>query len=515
MALVLAVMMVLGATTAMAATIKVNKADPTTNTHTYTVYQIFKGTVDGTTLNEITYGTSHPDYSTAANANNNVPKSLLDTLTTEATVRDYVKGLSLGTAVGTVSDDSTSGLTVDPGYYVLKDTSYTGDANDAYSAIIVQIIDGEVTLNPKKQVPSVDKEVKDEADDAEAGSTDGWGETADHEIGESFQFKVTATIPAGDYSAYTTYKAEFKDTMSTGITFEKIDSVKIAGETATGYTTKFGTNGTLQNGVKGDGSTSWTLTFANVPAVAGQNLTEDVTIEVIYSAHLNSDAQTNNASGSTTNENSVSFVYSNNPDATGSGDTGETPEDHVWVFTYESDNTKVDANDDPVAGAKFKIFVGSTTGTTAPTDEPISLYKVGTTYYVGYTEEKADDYPTGGSVVTEMETTADTGKFDIKGLDVGTYTLFESHVPDGYVQATNTVFTISATHSEVTDTTNNVVLKKNNVETKIEEKVVNLTGATLPSTGGIGTTMFYVGGGLLALIAVVLLVTKRRVGSAE
>lgn len=133
----------------------------------------------------------------------------------------------------------------------------------------------------------------------------------------------------------------------------------------------------------------------------------------------------------------------------------------------------------------------------------IELYQVGTTYYK-YDKDKKD-YPTGGKVVTEMITTAETGKFDIKGLDVGTYTLEETKIPDGYVKCDDITVTIGATHAE-TSGEGHVELNSTNQN----NTVVNLTGTTLPETGGIGTTIFYVLGAILVLGAGIVLVTRRR-----
>ena len=366
---------------------------------------------------------------------------------------------------------------------------------------MIQVVDKATEFTPKKEVPSVDKEVKDEADDAEAGSADGWGETADHEIGETFQFKLTATIPAdANLKAYKTYAVTFNDTMSAGVTFEKINTVKVNGTAidASAYTS---------TATAGQAGGSWTLSIADIKQISGVQLGDAaVTIEVEYDAHLNTAAAVNTASGTTTNKNTVTLTYSNNPDATGNGNTDTTPPDDVWVFTYGNNGTKEDANGNKLADAGFELYAGSTTGTDKPSGTAISLYKVGNDYYK-YDSTKTD-YPAGGEVVTEMVTTTD-GVFNIKGLDVGTYTLYEKTVPTGYVQSTNTVFKIGATHAE-TSGAGNVTLTE---DSSTSETIVNLSGATLPSTGGIGTTIFYILGAILVLGAGIVLVTRRRMSA--
>ena len=470
-------------------------------THTYKVYQIFTGTPENGKLTDVQYGSSYPGGTTGS-----VPKTVLDAITDARAWAETNKG-SLGTEVATLNATTKSYDAV-PGWYLVLDTAYTAtdDTADAYSAFMVEVVDKATEFKPKKEVPSVNKEVSDNADPA--GSTAdkigadgtktmsneaGYYETADHKFGETFQFRLTATIPAGDYTAYDTYKAVFHDTMSAGITFEKLDSVKIGTTDVTATTTATGI------AANDKGPKTWSISFDNVEQVAGKVLESDLVIEVIYSAHLNPEAATNTATGSTTNENKVKLEYSNNPDATGTGETDSTPEDYVWVFAYESDNTKVDKNDKPVAGAEFQLK--DSAGTV------INLYKVGTVYSV-YDAAKATEY-TGGEVVDHVTTDGTTGKFDFKGLDAGTYTLTESKVPGGYVQCEDITITIGAATEEVTATTNKVTLTSTNQH----NKVVNLTGTTLPSTGGIGTTIFYIIGAILVIGAGIVLVTRRRMSA--
>jgi len=473
-------------------------------THTYKVYQIFTGTPSEGKLVDVKYGTSYSGKTPGSP----VPKAELDAIgETSENVRTWIAAnftgdsSKLGAEVGTLNATTTSYAAV-PGYYLVLDTAYTTDNtdNDAYSAFMIQVVNKDTEFTPKKEVPSVDKQVIDEIDDEEQGSTDGWGETADHEIGETFQFKLIATIPNDpNFIAYKTYKVQFNDTMSNGVTFEKINTVKVDGNAVTEYSS---------TATSGQAGGSWTLTIPDVKSIVGDVLgTKEIKIEVEYDAHLNAAASVNTASGSTENKNTVSLTYSNNPDATGIGDTDTTPTDDVWVFTYGNNGTKVDANGNKLTGAGFTLYSGETEGTTQPTGTAISLYKVGNDYYV-YDSSK-NDYPTGGKDVTEMLTTTD-GVFNIKGLDVGAYTLYESTVPTGFVRSTNTVFTIGATHVEDESGVGQVTLTE---ATSTSETIVNLTGATLPSTGGIGTTIFHIAGAALVLGAGILLISKKRMNN--
>ena len=108
-----------------------------------------------------------------------------------------------------------TGTVTEAGYYLIVDEK-TGEAlgnNDAYSAYIMQVV-GDVTVDPKSKTPTVKKEVQDEPGDKDTESQDqeGWGNTADHAIGESFNFRLTATIPGdANFKAYESYKVVFND----------------------------------------------------------------------------------------------------------------------------------------------------------------------------------------------------------------------------------------------------------------------------------------------------------------
>ena len=233
---------------------------------------------------------------------------------------------------------------------------------------------------------------------------------------------------------------------------------------------------------------------------------EEITVEVIYNAHLNENAIISTASGNdlNVNNNKVDLQYSNNPDNTGTGTSlGKTPEDFVWVFTYEVDNTKYKISADSgneLAGAGFTLYSDSAKQT------EIKLIDNGDgTYTV------ADQTATTG-VVTEMTSHTGDGIFNIKGLDAGTYYLSETSVPDGYNAADDITITIGATHIEKNaKNAANLTLSGTNVDNDI----VDTKNSTLPSTGGMGTTLFVIGGGVTAAAAGIYLVSKKRAKDAE
>ena len=218
------------------------------------------------------------------------------------------------------------------------------------------------------------------------------------------------------------------------------------------------------------------------------DLNKGATITVTYTAHLNDKAAVNTTSGSTDNKNKVQLQYSNNP--RNSAYWGFTPESEVCVYTYQLNNTKYHDEDKPgneLEGAGFRLYSDEAC------EHEVELYKEGDFYYP----------ITTGKTAVEMKSAAN-GQFNVKGLDAGTYYLKETTPPAGYSACDKTPIVISATHDE-----HNVNLSG---ESNLNNKIINKKagGITLPSTGGIGTTLFYVVGGGLMVAAIVLLVTKKR-----
>ena len=235
-------------------------------------------------------------------------------------------------------------------------------------------------------------------------------------------------------------------------------------------------------------------------AAAGVDITDGCDVVVTYSAHLNEDAVAHSTGGEITadnaNTNSAKLTYSNNPNTDGDGDTGETTtEDKVWVFTYKVDNTKM----------------GETNGTQSPLkDAGFKLYSEDGNTEIPLAYDAADNvyYPAAaGAAGVEMKSAAD-GTFNIKGLDAGTYTLKETTTPDGYNTCDDTKVKISATHQE--DSSGTKATLTLSEDSTVNNTIINKSGSELPHTGGIGTTVFYVLGGILVIGAGIVLITRRR-----
>ena len=380
------------------------------------------------------------------------------------------------------------------GYYLVVDTTYfqPGDSYHAYNSFLLKVNKGKFNLQikPKYVKPTVEKKVYDNHDGT--SNTEGFGSSADHAINEKFKFQLIATLPASDdraYDYYDKYTVCFNDTLSKGITFDNLDKVEIAnGDGSTSQVIDAANYTRTPNG-----SQSFTLTIDNVKtcaAAAGLNLNDGATITVTYTAHLNDNAFVNTAGGSTDNKNRVYLTYSNNPRISTSLDKTTTSE--VCVYTYQLNNTKYhddDTTGNELAGAGFRLYSDKDC-----TEEQEIKLKKNTTdgTYSPYFGADAGD---------EMFSD-EHGQFNVKGLDAGTYYLKETNPPAGYSACTDTPIVISAMHTEY-----NVALSGNLSTTIINKKA---GGITLPSTGGIGTTIFYVVGGGLMVAAIVLLVTKKR-----
>lgn len=401
------------------------------------------------------------------------------------------------------------------GYYLVKDKDDSVPGTDAYTDFILKVVQN-TTVTPKSDVPTVEKKVQeDDKHNQDDGYGNGYNDVADWNIGDAVPFKLIGTLPA-NFADYDTYQYIFHDTLSDGLDLNK-GSIKVyyASDKAGTDKTEISSEKYTVNvpGTEGTDQCSFEVAFADLTSVEGVNANKYIIVE--YTATLNKDAEI----GLPGNPNKVSLEFSNNPNSGGEGDTGKTPEDKVIVFTYELDVTKVDgANaDTKLKDAEFKLYDEN--------GKYVTVDDAGKVTGWADTEE-------GGSTLKSDE----NGLFKVSGLDDGTYWLKETKAPDGYNLITDPI-KIEIKATTVNDQDWTAMEGPADALTALEIKVTvgstttsgtgdtesgivatdikNNKGATLPETGGMGTTIFYVLGAILVLGAGGLLIARRRTDSEK
>lgn len=457
---------------------------------------------------------------------------------------------NLATVAGTATaptDDVYKISDLAAGYYLVKDQdkSLDDETDEAYTDYIVQVL-GDTTMAPKSEVPSVEKKVyEQDLSNDNTGYGPGYNDVADWDIGDSIPFKLVGTVP--DMSAYDTYTYVFHDTLSAGLALRNNDGKSISvyvanAKDATGgalfavRATDYTVSEVTQNE---DGTSSWTITFDNLKtamtapdANKGQEgppepVSDYAYILVNYDAYLDSDA----VIGLDGNPNEVYLEYSNNPNDAG---TGTTTTDKVIVFTYELDGTKVDGenNETKLEDAQFVLIAGNQVAAVNANGTLVGWVSLpdgktlDTMTYADWTAFN-EAQREGNHIIL---TSDDEGFFKVSGLEDGTYSLREIQAPTGYNLLENDVqVVITATTANgqewngaantaltgltVTADGENGTINENKGVASIT--IANNQGSTLPETGGMGTTVFYVVGGVIVAGVLVLLVAKRRMGRAE
>ena len=535
--------------------------------HTYAAYQVFKGTqqesveegdgsitalgdiewgsgVDGTALlTELTgleVGGAYPFQNCADAAG---VAAVLDGESdyTSATAKAFANAADKHrTETSTpIPADKNATVNLEDGYYLFVDTQTAPDGVDAYNPALLQVTGQTITIKQKYSVPEVEKKVSDTEDG-------GLGDAVDAGIGDSVYFTLTGTLPM-NLEDYDSYKYIFHDTLSDGLQYNGDVKVYLAakgtdGEPDLAGKTEIakGADGYTVNpdGASAAGGGTLTVTFADLKKVGG--VTAESCIIVEYSATLTEAA----VIGKPGNTNTVKLEYSNNPNTDSSGDpsdgTGETPEDTVYVFTYELDGTKVDGQtpDKTLKDAQFVLYRVKGEGepnadgeNNTPTN--VEYAEVTDGKLTGWTDSRGTAIGTEDAKGTGIVASDENGLFVISGLDAGTYYLEEVKAPAGYNLLKDPVkLTIDAEISGGDAETNQPPTigkldlitegKDGSITTPgdkdngtVSLEVQNNMGALLPSTGGMGTTLFYIAGAALVLAAGVLFMMKRRTDSGK
>ncbi len=452
-----------------------------TEGYKYEAYQIFTGKLseDKTILSDIQWGDGITDAAKAKLGDAAAYAEGLEGTDADAFAKMLVDNKYLQNPItpGAADGVYTFG-NLEAGYYLVKDEagSLAGLEDKAYTSYIVKVV-GTVTMKPKSGIPSVEKKVQD-VDDTTGEVTD-WQDSADYDFGDAVPFKLTGTLPE-NYADYTVYTYVFHDTLSAGLTFNNDVKVYVVNGDAETEVTAYFTTTPEETGFK--------VACNDLKAIKDVTINKDSKIVVKYTATLNEGANL----GAAGNPNTVYLEYSNNPNYDGQGDvekneTGKTPEDKVIVFTYKVVVNKTDKDNNPLPGAGF------------------TLYKK---------DAKGEFVAVGEEITGEALTT-----FEWKGLDDGVYKLEETTTPDGYNTIDPIEFTITAGHDTEADDPQLISLDAGELFTgevstgTLTTSVVNEKGTVLPSTGGIGTTIFYLAGAVLMIGAAVMLITKKRMNN--
>lgn len=513
-------------------------------THTYEIYQIFTGDYADGVLSNIKWG-ANGTGTVGEKVEDNVLEALEAvaeaTSDTEklAVINQYAKLTT--TPVKTGSDTTYTGLT--PGYYLVKDQdgSLSGE-NEAYTLYVVQVVNDTLTFNPKSDIPTTDKKIVEGNDKAS---------TNEASIGDEVNYEITGTMPER-IDDYKTYYYMFTDTLSKGLTYKEnsikvtvngIDVTKYFYKGVGEYDEKTGT--TIEVGIVDLKA----LSLLADPVVG--EITKDTKVVLTYTATLNENA----VIAGTGNPNDVKLGYSNDPNHSGNGatnpptdkperpepehPTGETPKVEVVTYTTELTILKTDEDNKFLPGVEFTL-TGNGVNIVLVTEETFTVAADGeywklkdgtyTTTAPTVADDETDntaDYDSVDTMYTKTTTVVAKGNGETKtdvvgtvqadgtvtfrGLGAGEYTITETNTLPGYNTIDPITFTLTFDAEKKTFASNNDKVTVGSDNT-LDTSIVNQTGSLLPSTGGIGTTIFYIVGAILVIGAGVILVAKKRMG---
>lgn len=491
-------------------------------THTYEIYQIFTGDYSEGVLSNIKWGKNGD-----GTEGEKVDKKVLEALeavkdaTSDTEKLEVINKYANLSSTPIETGSGTKYTNLKPGYYLVKDKDGSlNGTEEAYTLYVVQVVNDTLEFIPKSDVPEVDKKIVEDGKEVENNSAS---------IGDEVNYEITGTLPS-NYDAYTTYYYKFSDTLSKGLTYKE-DSLVITIDGTETAIADLGGSLVITKPEQEPGETKIEVTIPDLKKVSG--VTKDSEIVITYTAVLNEYA----ASEPDAATNKVKVEYSNDPNKSSGGTDdpkGVTPEDKVTTLTTELEITKRAEKEDGefLPGVEFTL-TGEGVKIVLVTTEKFVEDPAGTYYELTdgtYTETEPGDntdqyvdtskkYKRETELVAKGEGKEDTnivgtvgqdGKVTFTGLGAGEYTLEETKTPAGYNTIDPIKFTIKfdpATQSFSVESTNKGINVDGN---KLTTTIVNTSGSLLPSTGGIGTTIFYIVGGVLVVGAAILLIAKKR-----
>lgn len=538
---------------AFAATVSV-PSDGILKDHAFTAYQIFSGREDDGVLSDVQWGSGikSADFLTALQGDAaygslftgcataaDVAKVLGDN-NTNSGLADRFAELAYANTTGTGTALTAGENTLADGYYLIVDTTANVGEGGAYNKALLEVV-GDIEITVKTDAPTVEKKIVEGEKKVDVNEAS---------IGDTVSYEITGTLP-GNLADYNTYYYVFTDTLSKGLTFN--DDVKVEvvnGGTSVDVTDYFYISATNYSETDGTVITVGIQDLLALNNLGSVTVDKDSKIVITYTATLNENAVIAGAG----NPNDVQLKYSNDPNNSGDGTTtpppqnpgkpepthptGDTPKDTVVTFTTELTILKHDEKGNILPGAEFtltgdgvNVVLVTTETFTADADGDYWKLADGTYTKTAPTEDTAADYDSTdtkytktveivakgtGKTETVVVGTVDseTGTVTFTGLGAGTYTITETKTPAGYNTIEPITFTITfdaGTKTFASDNANVVV----GADNKLDTTIINQSGATLPETGGVGTTLFYVLGAILVLGAGVLLVAKKRMSTGK
>lgn len=327
-----------------------------------------------------------------------------------------------------------------------------------------------VNITDKNTIPTIDKVVEED-------STGAFGAENTAQIGQDVNFKITVGAKKGAQGYIV------RDIMDAGLAFNNDIVIKVGNVTLDAREDQEDTDydySVALNQEIDEETYTFVITF-NQDYLDG--ITADTDIVITYSAKLDEDALINDA-----NENTATLVYGENPDFI---------EDTTETFTYEIDVVKVNTSNEVLPGAEFKLYTAATGG------DLIQLVKIADGEYELYDG-------TNGTPVANGLIVATSGKIVIRGLDINdSYYIEETKAPDGYNKLTE------RKEIELTTGSNNATFAQDGKYSAGGLRVENRAGTLLPETGGTGTKVLFTVGGIMMVVAFVLITSKRRMAAEK
>ena len=477
LALLLALVMAMAMNiSAFAADITINNA---VNGETYTAYKLFDVSIgyddaenpagysyytkDGNMVNlleeiGLTFTTSS-DGSTYYVATQTVDgNTVFTTASGTMTAAELASALSsrvssLKVANSDVAENGKATITdLDEGYYFI----------DTTLGSLCILNTSNQNIYEKNTVPSIEKKVAE-------GSNSNYGDTATIDVVDTIYYQLTVNTGTNTNGTGTGVDGNYviTDELPEGINFDQIQSISSDGTSWTvdvDYTV-----------AHDDDSNSVEITLLISGKLAG--LGQDKDIVITYTANVDDSSAIE--VGKNGNVNTATLEYKK-----------QTDKDTATVYTYEIGNglTKVDgSNEEPMEDVSF--ILSNADGS-----------KYATFNTDGYLIRWVDSKNNATPLVTDSN-----GNITARGLDAGTYILTETETQDGYNLLEDT---ITVTISENGDVSFKLTNSEGNASASL--KVENNSGSLLPSTGGMGTTVIYMAGAALVIVAGVTLVVRRR-----